>query len=105
SIGQTLQLELKGTGVACIVVHPGFVESDIYRVDNEGRFHPEKSDPRPQNLMRPTDIAAKAVVKAIGQKRKSYVFTGHGKIMAFIGQHLPNLAVWIIGKLLKKKKG
>lgn len=99
SIGQTLQLELKGTGVSCTVIHPGFVDSDITRVDNDGVFHPESKDPRPKNLMWPTDKAAKVMVKAISKRKKSYVFTGHGKFIAFFGQHFPGMASWMIGKL------
>ncbi|SMD45372.1 Short-chain dehydrogenase [Aquiflexum balticum DSM 16537] len=99
SIGQTLQLELKGTGVSCTVIHPGFVDSDITRVDNDGVFHPENKDPRPKNLMWPTDKAAKVMVNAIGKRKKSFVFTGHGKILAFLGQHFPGIGRWLIGKL------
>lgn len=99
SIGQTLQVELKGTGVSCTVLHPGFVESDIAKVDNEGVFHPENHDPRPAKLMWPTDKAAKVMVKAIAKRKRSYVFTGHGKFIAFMGQHFPNLARWMFGKM------
>lgn len=99
SIGQTLQLELKGTGVTCTVIHPGFVESDIAKVDNEGVFHPENPDPRPAQLMWPTDKAAKVMVKAIAKRKKSFVFTGHGRVIAFIGQHFPTIARWLFGKM------
>jgi len=99
SIGQTLQLELKGTGVSCTVIHPGFVDSDITRVDNDGGFHPDAVDPRPKNLMWPTDKAAKVIVKAISKRKKSFVFTGHGRVIAFIGQHLPKIGEWLIGKM------
>ena len=99
SIGQTLQLELKGTGVSCTVIHPGFVDSDITRVDNDGVFHPEVKDPRPKNLMWPTDKAARVMVSAISRRKKSFVFTGHGKLIAFIGQHFPRIGEWIIGKM------
>lgn len=99
SIGQTLQIELKGTGVNCTVIHPGFVDSDIARVDNQGVFHADNVDPRPANLMWPTDKAAKVMVRAIAKKKKVYVFTGHGKILGFIGQHFPAIARWLIGKM------
>jgi short-subunit dehydrogenase len=99
SIGQTLQLELKGTGVSCTVIHPGFVDSDITRVDNDGVYHPENKDPRPKNLMWPTHKAAKVMVRAIGKRKKSFVFTGHGRILAFLGQHFPGIGRWLIGKL------
>ncbi|MFD2203414.1 SDR family NAD(P)-dependent oxidoreductase [Shivajiella indica] len=99
SIGQTLQLELKGTGVNCTVLHPGFIDSDIAKVDNEGVFHADNPDPRPANLMWPTEKAAKVMLKAIAKKKKNYVFTGHGRFMAFIGQHFPAIARWLVGKM------
>lgn len=99
NIGQTFQLELKGTGVGCTVIHPGFVDSDIARVDNDGVLHPNAKDPRPADLMWPTDKAAKVMVKAIANRKKSYVFTGHGKFVAFIGQHFPGAARWLVGKI------
>ena len=102
SIGQTLQVELKGTGVSCTVIHPGFVDSDIARVDNSGILHEDRPDPRPKNLMWSTDKAAKVMVKAIHERKREYVFTGHGKILSFIGQHTPAMARILLGKLNKK---
>lgn len=99
SIGQTLQVELKGTGVSCTVIHPGFVDSDITKVDNSGTFHEDRQDPRPKNLMWPTDKAAKVMVKAIHQRKREFIFTGHGKFLSFLGQHTPKLARLLIGKV------
>lgn len=45
SIGLTLQVELRETGVSCTTIHLGFVVSEIARVDNEGAWHP---DPKPE---------------------------------------------------------
>ena len=99
SIGQTLQVELKGTGVGCTVIHPGFVDSDIARVDNSGTLHQDRLDPRPKNLMWPTEKAAKVMVKAIFQRKREYIFTGHGKFLYFLGQHTPKLARLLMGKV------
>lgn len=99
SIGQTLQIELKGSGVSCTVIHPGLVDSDIARVDNEGTLHLERDDTRPKNLIWPTDRAAQVMVKAIHQRKREYVFTGHGKILSFLGQHTPLLTRLLIGKI------
>jgi len=99
SIGQTLQIELKGSGVSCTVIHPGLVKSDIAKVDNEGTLHLDREDPRPQNLMWPTEKAAKVMLKAIYQRKREYVFTGHGKFLSFLGQHTPMLTRLLIGKL------
>ena len=91
SIGQTLSMELHGTGVTCSTLHPGFVESNIGRIDNDGTFHPDREDPRPAQLMWPTRKAADTMFKAIHKRKREFVFTGHGKILGFIGRHWPGL--------------
>lgn len=92
AIGQTLSMECRGTGVSVIMIHPGFVASEIAQVDNQGRFDPNRRDPRPARLMWPTDRAAEVMVNAIYRRKREYVFTSHGKVGAFLGQHLPSVA-------------
>lgn len=102
NIGESLQVELKGSGVSCTTIHPGFVESNIARVDNDGTFHPERSDPRPANLMWTTEKAAKVMVKAIDKRKKIFVFTGHGKFFVAIAKLSPSLIRSIISKVAPK---
>lgn len=98
SIGQTLQVELMGTGVSCTTMHPGFVVSEIARVDNEGVWHPERPDPRPANFIWPTDKAAKVMVKALLKRKRIYIFTGHGKVFVWLHRWFPGLMRQIISK-------
>jgi short-subunit dehydrogenase len=98
SIGLTLQVELQGTGVSSTTIHPGFVVSEIARIDNEGVWHPERTDPRPSNLMWPTDKAAKVMVKAIIKRRRNYVFTTHGRVFVWLQQWFPGLVRTIVSK-------
>lgn len=102
NMGESLQVELKGSGVSCTTIHPGFVESNISRIDNEGKFHPDRQDPRPANLMWTTENAAKVMVKAIELRKKVFVFTGHGKVLVFIAKFFPGLMRKIIGKMAPK---
>jgi NAD(P)-dependent dehydrogenase (short-subunit alcohol dehydrogenase family) len=102
NIGETLQSELIGTGVSCTTIHPGFVDSDITRVDNEGNYYPGRKDPRPANLMWPTDKAAKVMVNAIAARKKVFVFTGHGKVLSFMGKHFPNATRKMMAKQMAK---
>ncbi len=91
AIGQTLSMELDGTGVSCTTIHPGFVESDIARVDNQGRFDENRKDKRPHALMWRTDKAARVMVNAIARRDREYVFTWHGKFGAFVARHAPGI--------------
>lgn len=98
SIGKTLQVELKNSGVSCTTLHPGFVVSEIARVDNDGVWHPDRPNPRPSNLMWPTDKAAKVMVRAILKRKRNYVFTGHGRILVWLQRWFPGLVRTIISK-------
>lgn len=98
SIGLTLQAELMGTGVSCTTLHPGFVVSEIARVDNEGVWHPERIDPRPSNLMWPTDKAAKVMVAAILNRKRNYVFTTHGRVFVWLQRWFPGIMRKIMSK-------
>lgn len=98
SIGLTLQVELMGTGVSCTTLHPGFVQSEIARVDNEGIWHPERVDPRPEKLMWPTDKAAQVMVKAVMNRKRVYIFTTHGRVIVWLQRWFPGLVQLIISK-------
>lgn len=91
AIGQALAAELHGSGVSCTTIHPGYIESEIAQVDNQGRFDPQREDRRPKNLMWPADRAARVMVDAIAKRKREYTFTGHGKLGAFAGRHAPAL--------------
>jgi NAD(P)-dependent dehydrogenase (short-subunit alcohol dehydrogenase family) len=96
AIGQTLAAELHGSGVTCTTIHPGFVESEISQVDNDGNFRPEFQDRRPKNLMWSSEKAAQVMVRAIAKRKREYVFTGHGKIGAFLGRHMPGVVHFFV---------
>lgn len=98
SIGLTLQVELMGTGVSCTTLHPGFVVSEIARIDNEGMWHPGRPDPRPANLMWPTDKAAKVMAKAIIKRKRNYIFTTHGRVFVWLQRWIPGLLIKIVSK-------
>ncbi len=104
AIGQTLAIELAGSGVSCTTIHPGFVESEIGQVDNAGVYHPEREDRRPQKLMWTAEQAARAMADAIYKRKSEHVFTSHGKVGAFVGQHMPGLVVLAQARSSRKRR-
>jgi NAD(P)-dependent dehydrogenase (short-subunit alcohol dehydrogenase family) len=91
AIGQALSLELKGSGVSCTTLYPGFVDSEIRAVDNEGVFHSDRAEQVPEWLRWRSDRAARVMARAIQRRDRHYVFTGHGKVAGFAGRHWPGL--------------
>lgn len=103
--GQTLSAELTGSGVSCTTIHPGFIESEIAKVDNEGTFDPNREDTRPAALMWKPDAAAVPMARALAWRRREVVITGHGKLAAFLGRHLPGLTALLMSQGAKQRRG
>lgn len=60
-----------------------------------------KIDPRPENLMWPTDKAAGVMIKAILKRKRNYVFTGHGRIAVALQRWSPGLIRMMMAKAPK----
>ncbi|MEM9069175.1 MAG: SDR family oxidoreductase [Myxococcota bacterium] len=103
AIGQTLAAELHGTGVSVTTIHPGFVESEIGQVDNQGQHDPARRDKRPQRFMWTAEKAAETCVRAIHARKRDFVFTGHGRLASFLGRHTPSLTQFLLTREGAKK--
>ena len=103
AIGLCLSQELHGSGVSCTTIHPGFVESEIGQVSNDGVFDGERKDGRPKKLLWKVEPAAKVMVNAIERRKVEYVFTAHGHLLAFLGRHCPGLVHFLVTRFGAKK--
>ncbi len=92
ALAQFLTLELYPHGVAVVQISPGFVESEIQRVDNKGVFHERTHDHKPSWLEMPRQVAAKKIVRAIARRKRIEVITLHAKVIVFFQRHFP----WLV---------
>lgn len=95
SIGETLAMELVGTGVSCTAIHPGFIESEIGQVDNDGVHHPDRKDRRPARLMWKAEDAARVIVRGMHRRQRELVITGHGKLAVLLSRVAPWLVAMV----------
>lgn len=98
ALGQAMELELGRKGVSVTTIHPGFVESEIGQVDNEGRHDPSRDDPRPKAYMWTSDEAARVMVNAIHRRKGTFVFTGHGKVAVALSRFAPGLLKQVLSR-------
>lgn len=90
-LAYTLDAELHGTGVSTTLIHPGFVESEIAQIDNDGVRHPERADPRPARFMWTSERAARRMADIIHRRRLERTYTAVGWIGAVLAMHAPGL--------------
>lgn len=94
ALADALGHELRPKGVSVTLISPGFVASEIRRVDNQGRLRNEDREPVPGWLVMPTAKAARHIARAIARRRREAVITGHGKVAVFLQRHVPWLVAW-----------
>lgn len=91
SLADALFHELRPRGVAVTLISPGFVESEFRQVDNQGVLHPGGAEPYPRWLVMSVDTAARKIVRAIANRRREIILTGHGKLAVLVERHFPRL--------------
>jgi short-subunit dehydrogenase len=96
ALSESLGHELAAAGVAVTLVSPGYVDSEIRRVDNTGRYK-ATPEPVPAWLVMPTPKAARQIVRATARRRREVVITAHGKLAVFVQRHAP----WLVSAFVR----
>jgi short-subunit dehydrogenase len=96
ALADALRAEVRKYGVGVTLLAPGFVDSEIRKVDNQGEFHEDARDKIPNWLSMDTDKAAAKLVKAVVKRKRVAVITGHGKAVVFLGRHFPWLVSYLV---------
>jgi NAD(P)-dependent dehydrogenase (short-subunit alcohol dehydrogenase family) len=83
--------EWRARGVAVVHIAPGFVASEIRRVDRRGTLHDTAKDPAPAWLVMPAETAARQMADAVARRRPLLVVTAHGKLGVALTRWAPGL--------------
>ncbi len=95
ALADALNGELHGQGVAVTLISPGFVTSEIRKIDNSGGLHDQARDPIPDWLRMGAPRAARIMVNAIARRRREIVVTFHGKLLVWTKRLVPGLFGWL----------
>jgi short-subunit dehydrogenase len=89
ALANSITPELRLSGVKVTLISPGFVASNIRRVDNQGQLHAKAEEPIPAWLVVDTDKAVQQMLKAIARGQREAIITGHGKALVFLERFMP----------------
>ena len=98
ALANSITPELRRRGVKVTLISPGFVASNIRRVDNRGKFHAGAKDAVPAWLVMRTDKAVRQMLRAVARGKREAIITGHGKMLVA----LERLAPWLVRAAGKK---
>lgn len=91
ALAASLRYEWRDRGVDVTLLSPGFVDSEIRQVANDGTHNPDAPETIPRWLRVRTDAAAAKMVSAVVRRKREAVITGHGKAAVFLARHTPRL--------------
>ena len=92
ALADAITPELARHRVTVTLISPGFVASDIRRVDNQGTLQAGAPDPVPRWLTMPTEKAARQILRAVARGRAEAIVTAHGRMFVAIERFTPWLA-------------
>ncbi len=96
ALAHSVTQELRPLGVSVVLIAPGFVESEIRHVDNQGKYHTTAGKGPASWLEMPTRKAAQKIVSAVRAKRAEQIITLHGKVAALIQRYCPAfISFWV----------
>jgi short-subunit dehydrogenase len=104
ALANSITPELALSGVKVTLISPGFVASNIRRVDNQGKFHASAQDSVPAWLVMCTDEAVRQILRAIARGKREAIITGHGKALVALERFMP----WVIraaGRRMARGRG
>ncbi len=84
AFAEALRAEWSVKGVSVTLLSPGFVESEIRRVDNQAQFQASAQDPLPKWLVMSGAAAARHIANAVLARRPECIVTGHGKVLVWL---------------------
>lgn len=90
-LAASIRPELAEDGVGVVLIAPGFVESDIRKLDRKGEMREGAKDFVPGWLQMPADEAAGEIVDAIVRRERERVITRHGKLAVGLARYAPGL--------------
>ena len=99
ALANSITPELRLAGVKVTLVSPGFVVSNIRRVDNQGTLQAGATDPIPAWLAVSTSKAVRQILKAVAQGKREEIVTAHGKILVVLERFAP-WAIRAVGRRL-----
>jgi short-subunit dehydrogenase len=96
AFAETIHSELGDDGVNVVIINPGFVDSEMRMIDNQGVRDPKRKEWVPSFLVMSTSKAARKIAKAI-HKRKREKFIG---LNGYVGYWFRQYTPWLYFALL-----
>ena len=96
--------DLARDGVSVTLASPGFVGTDIRRVDKLQQLREDRKETIPKWLLLSAEAAARSIVAAAADRKREVVVSMHGKIAVFAYRHFPWLVHGVVARSVGGKR-
>ncbi len=96
ALAESLHGDLQSAGIGVTLISPGFIDSDIRRVDNQGGHHADAPDPVPAWLRMRTHKAARVMARGILRGKREVIVTMHAKLLVALARHFPRITRFVL---------
>lgn len=96
ALTDSLYHELHAFGISVTHLSPGFVATEIRKVDNEGNYRPESPDPVPSWIPMSSEKAASIIFRAVERRAREKTVTAHGWFVVFMARHFPGITAFLL---------
>ncbi len=97
AIGEGLSLDLARAGVSVTTLCPGYVESEIQQVSNDGVHSPDRPVNKPV-IMWTADRAARSIARAVHARKVIAPITGHAYFLTWLARWFPRVNRLVLAK-------
>ncbi len=101
-LAECIYHEFDEIGISVTCINPGFVESEIRSVNDDG-VYTGNPDPVPGRFIMPAEKAARLIVDAMHRRRPELILTRLGKLALIINRVAPALTRWTIRRFTRGK--
>lgn len=102
ALAEALFVELASKQVSVTLISPGFVATDIRRIDNRGQYRETSKDPIPSWLQMSAEKVARKIVAATYRRKRESVVTVHGKVSVAVNRIFPGLLPRLFRRFAKR---
>jgi short-subunit dehydrogenase len=89
ALAEGLNAELAQHGVSVTLINPGFIDTEIRKLNNDQSAQPAAADPVPSWLMMGAAPAARKIRRAIARRTRERAITAHSQIGIWFSRFFP----------------
>jgi short-subunit dehydrogenase len=102
ALANAITPELRNVGVKVTLISPGFVESEIQKIDNQGKYHADRKSAVPDWIHMKTPRAVRQILRAVAAGKRERIITLHGKLGVAMERFAPWISRALTGRAARK---